>query len=273
MNVDGTGSIRSSKSSIKRRAPTAPHISQHKNNPVSILIVINVIRKFSLQTMFTLSSADLNIPHRSDSDIHIPIQIQSSNEKYPIEVVANDAATASCDDDGHIFVYDPPDHREEPPGKSKRFTRFLQSIIFSFYLADSPKKTERIQQWLSTCETKPQEIPASRSLSPNSQYKMRCVAKATRHPSPPQQFQPEKNILPSANNAVEPGRYRTSLKIQLETNEPTHPRSRAASATSKSHSRQIPIFNEHHDIPDEKYFSRNPLPPNGLQRDHQAVYL
>lgn len=36
MNVDGNGSISSSKSSIKRRAPTAPHISQNNNhNPVS----------------------------------------------------------------------------------------------------------------------------------------------------------------------------------------------------------------------------------------------
>ncbi len=35
MNVDGNGSISSSKSSIKRRAPTAPHISQNTNNPVS----------------------------------------------------------------------------------------------------------------------------------------------------------------------------------------------------------------------------------------------
>lgn len=36
MNVDGTGSISSSKSSIKRRAPTAPHISQNNNkNTVS----------------------------------------------------------------------------------------------------------------------------------------------------------------------------------------------------------------------------------------------
>ncbi|CAF5054699.1 unnamed protein product, partial [Rotaria socialis] len=29
MNVDGSGSISSGKSSIKRRAPTAPHISQN----------------------------------------------------------------------------------------------------------------------------------------------------------------------------------------------------------------------------------------------------
>jgi hypothetical protein len=36
MNVDGNGSISSSKSSLKRRAPTAPHISQNNKTPVSI---------------------------------------------------------------------------------------------------------------------------------------------------------------------------------------------------------------------------------------------
>jgi hypothetical protein len=36
MNVDGNGSISSSKSSLKRRAPTAPHLSQKNNNPVSV---------------------------------------------------------------------------------------------------------------------------------------------------------------------------------------------------------------------------------------------
>lgn len=41
MNVDGNGSISSSKSSIKRRAPTAPHISQHKSNPVSMFTVLD----------------------------------------------------------------------------------------------------------------------------------------------------------------------------------------------------------------------------------------
>lgn len=32
MNVDGNGSVSSGKSSIKRRAPTAPHLSQNKNS-------------------------------------------------------------------------------------------------------------------------------------------------------------------------------------------------------------------------------------------------
>ena len=133
MNVDGNGSIRSSKSSIKRRAPTAPHISQNNNNPVSIFMIIDVVEEFSLQTMFTLSSADLNIPHRSDSEIHIPIQIQSSNEKYPTEVVTQDT-TASCDDDGHIFVYEqhPPHNHVEPSGKLKMFILLVQSILLSF---------------------------------------------------------------------------------------------------------------------------------------------
>lgn len=82
--------------------------------------------------MFTLSSADLNIPHRSDSEIHIPIQIQSSNEKYPTGVVTQDTA-ASCDDDGHIFVYDPhPSHgHEEPSGKLKMFILLVQSTFLS----------------------------------------------------------------------------------------------------------------------------------------------
>ena len=96
-------------------------------------MIIDVIQEFSLQTMFTLSSADLNLPHRSDSEIHIPIQIQTSNEKYPTEVVTQDTA-ASCDDDGHIFVYDPhpPHDHVEPSGKLKMFSLFVQSIFLSF---------------------------------------------------------------------------------------------------------------------------------------------
>ena len=69
--------------------------------------------------MFTLSSTDVNIPRKPDQDIHIPIHIQTSNEKATQDIAA------SCDDDGHIFVYDSqPNHfHEEPTGKY---------ILFSF---------------------------------------------------------------------------------------------------------------------------------------------
>jgi hypothetical protein len=63
--------------------------------------------------MFTLSSADLNVSHKPDQEIHIPIQVKSSNEK-----TTHDTA-ASCDDDGHIFVYDPhPNHIHEEPSSN-----------------------------------------------------------------------------------------------------------------------------------------------------------
>lgn len=137
-----------------------------------------------------------------------------------------------------------------------------------------PRKTERIQQWLSTCETRAEEASIPQNLSPNNQYKMRCVAKPIRHPSPPSQpILSEKSLSPSNMNEVEPGRFRTSLKIHLEPNESTNPRSRASSATTKSQPRHPTISNDHHEIANEKYFSRNPLPSTGFPRDHQAVFL
>jgi hypothetical protein len=77
--------------------------------------------------MFTLSSTDLNIPRKPDQEIHIPIQIQTSNEK-----VTHDIA-ASCDDDGHIFVYDshPNNYHEESAGKFKIIFSSIDSSIFS----------------------------------------------------------------------------------------------------------------------------------------------
>lgn len=103
---------------------------------------------------------------------------------------------------------------------------------------------------------------------------MRCIAKPIRHPSPPsQQHFPEKAKSPPRNDEVEPGRFRTSLKIHLESTEPINSRSRASSSTSRSHLRYPTISNDHHDVVDEKYFARNPLPPSGFPRDHQAVFL
>lgn len=82
--------------------------------------------------MFTLSSADLNLPHRSNSEIHIPIQIETSNEKYPTVTSTHDT-TAACDDDGHIFVYDtdPPQSHEHTTGKVKILAFSRRSISLS----------------------------------------------------------------------------------------------------------------------------------------------
>ena len=74
--------------------------------------------------MFTLSSTGLNLPHRSNPEIHIPIQIETSNEKYPTATTTHDANAAACDDDGHIFVYDsdPPQNYEQSASKINLFT-------------------------------------------------------------------------------------------------------------------------------------------------------
>ena len=55
--------------------------------------------------MFTLSSADVNIPRRPDQEINIPIQFKPSEKKLSEERTTHDTV-AACDDDGQIFVYD-----------------------------------------------------------------------------------------------------------------------------------------------------------------------
>jgi len=69
--------------------------------------------------MFTLSSADLNVPHKSDQEIHIPIRFKSSDEKFSKERTTHNIA-ASCDDNGHIFVYDS-NPNQESTGKFNLF--------------------------------------------------------------------------------------------------------------------------------------------------------
>lgn len=94
---------------------------------------------------------------------------------------------------------------------------------------------------------------------------MRCIAKPIRHPSlsPP----------PIINKQVEPGRFRSCLKIQLEPNESTNHRSRASSATSKYHQQQQPtIYDDDLNVTHEEYYQQMTLSPN-FQRDHQAVFL
>ncbi|CAF4575384.1 unnamed protein product, partial [Rotaria magnacalcarata] len=62
-----------------------------------------------------------------------------------------------------------------------------------------PKKTERIQQWLSSCERKAELnmqnnlSSLSQSTSPNTQLKMRCITKSKRPPSLSPQLYYEKN--------------------------------------------------------------------------------
>lgn len=89
--------------------------------------------------MFTLSSADLHIPPKSDREINIPIRFQSSDEKFSKERITHDIA-ASCDDDGHVFVYDPsPNHiPEESSSKLNFFLSKIESIslVFQFYFQE-----------------------------------------------------------------------------------------------------------------------------------------
>lgn len=106
------------------------------------------------------------------------------------------------------------------------------------------------------------------------QYKMRCIAKPIRHPSPSSPHYNEKHLSPPKNNELEPGRFRSCLKIHLETTEPTNQRSRPPSPISKHHQRQPPrISTEDLDITDEEYIQRITLSPTHFQRDHQAVFL
>jgi len=101
---------------------------------------------------------------------------------------------------------------------------------------------------------------------------MRCIAKPIRYPSPPTQHYPEKNLSPPINNEIEPGRFRSCLKIHLETNESINHRSRALSTTSKHHQQQQIISDEDLNLTDEEYFQQNTLSPS-FQSDHQAVFL
>jgi hypothetical protein len=61
---------------------------------------------------------------------------------------------------------------------------------------------------------------------------MRCIGKSMRHPSSSPQYYHDKNLSAIINNEIEPGRFRSSLKIHLETNEPISSRTRVSSATN-----------------------------------------
>ncbi len=217
--------------------------------------------------MFTLSSADLNTAPRIAQEINKPARLQTSDQQSPKEKNTSDTV-AACDDDGHIFVYDSNPTNETAAGKSN----FEILDPFFLFSATLPRQTDRIQQWLSACETK-EDLPLPSNISPQSQLKIRCMAKSIRHSSPSAQHTPEKSLSPPIKNEIEPGRFRSCLKIHLETNEPSNHRTRASSATSKRHLRQSIISNDHFNISHEKHFSRNTLSPTSFQRDHQAVYL
>jgi hypothetical protein len=142
-----------------------------------------------------------------------------------------------------------------------------------------PKRTERIQEWLSSCQIKDEFDPQGNAsllphtTSPKTQLKMRCIGKPMRHPSPSSQYYHDRNLSAIINNEIEPGRFRSSLKIHLETNEPINPRTRVSSATTTRHQQQQPtILDEDLHISNNDYFHRHTLSPT-FQRDHQAVYL
>ncbi|CAM4743302.1 unnamed protein product [Rotaria magnacalcarata] len=255
MNVDGSGSVSSGKSSIKRRAPTAPHLSQNDKKKHQQQLNNN-------SNMFSLSSTDLNLTHKINQDIHsTSIGFKSYDEKHTKEPIENPAA--SCDENGHVFVYNcepNPVHQEQP------------TVL--------PKKTERIQQWLSSCERKAELnmennlSSLSQSTSPNTQLKMRCITKSKRPPSLSPQLYYEKNQPTVEINEIEPTRFRSCLKINLEKNEPAnHQRSRPPSTTPKYYHQQKSFANANLNFTnDDNYFERNTLSPS-FHSDYQAVYL
>ncbi|CAF4119662.1 unnamed protein product, partial [Rotaria sp. Silwood2] len=225
------------------------------------------------------SSIDLNLTHKTDQDINKSIRFKSYDEKLPKREVNSKERTpppqdtaASCDDDGHIFVYD-----SNPNETHNNNNNEEQSTTL-------PRKTDRIQQWLSSCETK-EELDMQNSLltlsqntSPKTQLKMRCITKPIRQPSASPQHYQDKNLSTKINNEfAEQGRFRSCLKIHLEKNEPiTNYRSRATSATSKYNQQPKTILDENFNTTDNdddnEYFKRNKLSPSFLY-DHQAVFL
>ena len=84
--------------------------------------------------MFTLSSSDLNIPPKSDQEITKPIRIETSNEKSSKEKSIHNNTTASCDEDGQIFVYDcnPNPINEQSQGKSYFFLLEINKFLIFF---------------------------------------------------------------------------------------------------------------------------------------------
>ena len=95
---------------------------------------------------------------------------------------------------------------------------------------------------------------------------MRCIAKPIRHSSP----SPQQTPSPIANKEIEPGRFRSCLKIHLDTNDSINHRSRASSGTRKH---QQTILNDDFNITEEEeYYQQNTFSPS-FQHDHQAVYL
>jgi hypothetical protein len=228
--------------------------------------------------MFSLSSADLNVPPKTDQEINIPIRFTSHEEKFVRAITPKERTppavhdtAAACDDDGHIFVYDSNPNQihnhinEEQPGRLNIY--IFKSINLSSFSATLPRKTERIHQWLSSCE-----IKESNNISPTNQVKMRCISKSVPHPASSLQYCQDKTVPPSIKNETEPGRFRSCLKIHLETNESPNHRSRQSSSTSKHHQRHQIILDEDLNTTDDEYFERNTLSPS-FQRDHQAVYL
>jgi hypothetical protein len=83
--------------------------------------------------MFTLSSTDLNIPHKSNQEIHIPIRFKSSDEKFSKERITHDTI-ASCDDNGHIFVYDSNSNQESTSKSDIFLLKLILSLILFSYI-------------------------------------------------------------------------------------------------------------------------------------------
>ncbi|CAF1130551.1 unnamed protein product [Didymodactylos carnosus] len=255
MNVDEVH-----KSSLKRKAPKAPHIDISTNQS-------------NLQTaMFTLPSIDLSANTTAQTEeLTTPVQFTKSHQNSPIKELSHSLTTtattvaAACDEEGHIFVY------SNSPTKQKSHEIKTPRLLLS---PSSPRQSqtlsgERIQQWLSTCDVREDDVDATtvvlndqgttlsknRIPTPETETKLRFISKRVKSQSPsperrtiavesipisertrttivnsssPQQQvfartrslanrSLEKELTESTPvNEIEPGRFRTCLKIRLE---------------------------------------------------------
>ena len=105
-------------------------------------------------------------------------------------------------------------------------------------IASFPRTTARIQQWLSSCEVEANVKNSVQPLSHTqaaansaSELKIRCVTKPGRSSSRTPTGSPDKRS-PKTHNDIDPGRYRTCLKIQLDSDKLTENRDQATKSPS-----------------------------------------
>jgi hypothetical protein len=133
-----------------------------------------------------------------------------------------------------------------------------------------PQKTERVQQWLSSCPARVDECRQHHQQttmeheSRPTQLKMRCIAKPLRSTSTSPLYHPSKSTSTSSDRIdIEPGRFRSCLKIELDTNDYEHERIR--SSPMKHRHMQTPVQKQTDDRL-QGFFEHH-------LDDQQAVYL